>query len=352
MNNSEWRCQFKYMVISFLFTILFFNQVNSQNLPVKIGLLVEKDTASDPSSREWVRVASLAVKDVNRKGGINGQPVSLVFRSCDGRWGAGSKQAVELIYDENVSALIAAVNGQNAHLAEQVATKAQVVLLSTQAHDPTLSQINIPWFFRVNPTDIQISDALSEQQFAKEGKRDIAIIAGESYDNRSGKDNLVKALSKMNVSLPEIYSMDRYVQLKPQAKTIVFFGDGKDLKRLVKNTQGKVIFYCSSSFTELQNHNSNQIFIPVFEDWYDDKINGFKKHFFHENNYYPHFQSAYVYDGVQLVLSLFGVGSRNHEELKNDLRKVRYKGITGEITFDNAGNRQGKVKFISHSQFH
>ena len=80
----------------------------------------------------------MAVRIANRKGGLNGRHFELVARSMEGPWGTGSKQAVNLIFEEEVWALIGSHDGRNAHLVEQAATKSTVVFVSAWSGDPTL----------------------------------------------------------------------------------------------------------------------------------------------------------------------------------------------------------------------
>ena len=125
---------------------------------IKIGLLIQD--SSYTSARNG---AELAIRIANRKGGMNGRHFQLVVRSMEGPWGTGSKQAVNLIFEEEVWALLGSHDGRNAHLVEQVATKSTVVFLSAWAGDPTLSQAFVPWFFNCVPNDIQQAASLIEE---------------------------------------------------------------------------------------------------------------------------------------------------------------------------------------------
>ena len=68
---------------------------------VKIGLLIQ-----DSSWTSAVHGAELAISEANKNGGLNGRMFQLVVRSMEGPWGTGSKQAVNLIFEEKVWALI------------------------------------------------------------------------------------------------------------------------------------------------------------------------------------------------------------------------------------------------------
>ena len=122
---------------------------------IKIGLLIQ-----DSSYTSALNGAELAVRIANSKGGMNGRNFQLVTRSMEGPWGNGSKQAVNLIFEEKVWALMGSHDGRNAHLVEQAATKSTVVFVSAWSGDPTLSQAFVPWFFNCVPNDNQQAASL------------------------------------------------------------------------------------------------------------------------------------------------------------------------------------------------
>jgi ABC-type branched-subunit amino acid transport system substrate-binding protein len=107
---------------------------------IKIGLLIHENT-----SMAAKRGAELAIRKANENGGFNGKSFLLVVKSMEGPWGTGSKQAVSLIFEDQVCALMGSPDGRNGHLVEQVATKTRIIFISTWASDPTLAQAFVPW---------------------------------------------------------------------------------------------------------------------------------------------------------------------------------------------------------------
>ena len=72
-----------------------------------------------------------------------------------------------MIYEDHVSLIVTALDGRNAHLAEQVTAKSHVVMLSTQSSDPTLSRAYVPWYFRMVPDDLQQSEIFVKEIYVK-----------------------------------------------------------------------------------------------------------------------------------------------------------------------------------------
>src|SRR5512139_444498 len=71
--------------------------VNTKN-PIKIGLLIQNKNSVAAKNG-----AELAIINAN-SGSDKGIKFELVVRSMEGPWGTGSKQAVDLVFDEEVVA--------------------------------------------------------------------------------------------------------------------------------------------------------------------------------------------------------------------------------------------------------
>ncbi len=68
-----------------------------------------------------------------------------------------------MVFEDEVVAIMGSLDGRNAHLAEQVATKTRIAFLSSWATDMTLSQAFVPWYFRCIPNDQQQASSLIEE---------------------------------------------------------------------------------------------------------------------------------------------------------------------------------------------
>ena len=80
-------------------------------------------------------------------------------------WGKASNELVNLIYQGHALGIISA--GRNpSHLAEQLAVKAFVPLIALSS-DRSLTNVNIPWIFRL-PAETPISDVLRSMLEAAE----------------------------------------------------------------------------------------------------------------------------------------------------------------------------------------
>ena len=77
----------------------------------------------------------------------HGTRYTITAVNSDQPWGQASSQLVKLLYDDRALAMIA-TDRNSSHLAEQLAVKAFVPLITLSA-DRTLTSVNIPWIFRL-----------------------------------------------------------------------------------------------------------------------------------------------------------------------------------------------------------
>ncbi len=172
------------------------NATDSAN-PVKIGLLI-----SDAKSTAAQHGAEMAIRKANEKGGYYGRPFKLVVRSMEGPWGTGSKQAVDLIFAEEVTAIMGSHDGRNAHLVEQVCTKARIVFMSVWASDPTLSQAFVPWYFSCVPNDLQQAEILIDEIFFKKNLKHIGLVGEYGYDTELAMKSFIKKIKVKGLNEP------------------------------------------------------------------------------------------------------------------------------------------------------
>jgi len=174
--------------------------IKAQDAAVKIGLLIPEQEAIAAKHG-----AELAIREANEKGGYEGCSFHLVVRSAEGPWGAGSKESVGLVFDDEVVAIMGSLDGRNAHLAEQVATKTKIVFLSAWATDMSLSQAFVPWYFRCVPNDDQQAVTLIQDIYKNRKISRVTVIGTEDYDSRNAVRSFIKAAALLKLAIPRHY---------------------------------------------------------------------------------------------------------------------------------------------------
>ena len=326
---------------------------------VKIGLLI-----SNKKNNEATYAVEMAINQANKKGGINGIPFQLITRSMEGPWGTGSKQAVDLVFNENVWAIIGSHDGRNAHLVEQVIAKTHVVFLSAWATDPTLSQAYVPWYFSCVPNAIEQSKTLINAIYNKSKINNIAIISDKHYDAKIEVENLLKEIKLAGKSEPILIyynspTMDfKMIANKIQQNKIqgiVLFGKSSNSINLINQLQQqKITTPIFATFALLKDNDINDEKFKYFnkvsvvspENQLNSKLLNFKNKYFKKFGKMPGTEALYAYDATNIIIDAIKHSWPNREKIQKNVSTIHFEGVTGSIRFDERGNHVGAINLI------
>ena len=330
-----------------------FTLIQQPEKNVKIGLLVP-----DNKSIAAIQGAELAIKEANRKGGINGSPVKLVVRSMEGPWGTGAKQAVNLIFEEKVWALFGSHDGRNAHLVEQAATKATVVFLSAWSGDPTLSQAFVPWFYNCVPNDFQQAETLVEEIYYKRKLTRVVTVSDDEYDSNLALVNFIRKTELEGINEPIKFIYENYYQNitgllndidKHDADCIILFCKPSSsfkifhqirLRGITRPVYGSLNLMNENELSEQELQEYNNALIIPSPVWSVPKSISFREKYKEMFGITPGMVAAYAFDGMNVLIEAIKIaGSREREKIQKALSGINYEGVTGSIQFDNKGNR-------------
>jgi len=316
------------------------SQAQNQPTTINIGLLLP-----DSSNTQLISFAELAVVQANRSGGYQNQEFKLVVRSAEGLWGTGSKESVALVYEDEVRAMVGALDGRNAHLAEQVAAKSHLSYIEANASDPTLSQAFVPWFMRVVPNDDQQAEAMAEL-IGKNGGGKSGILSTETYDARYAIHSLTKALARKTGNAPVIIDVDALgkqeqkiiekIQSSQLDHLIVPFDAPflRDLLVSLGTLMPSLKTYGTLHFT--MGAECRKIPWKLYEGMYVISADPVRI----GNEYlFVNAREGFAYDGVDLVIQAIKQVGTDREKIKDYLLGINYDGKTGAISFDELGNR-------------
>ena len=328
-----------------------------QGETIKIGLLIP-----DKEALAAKHGAELAIRKANRRGGYSGLPFQLVVRSTEGPWGTGSKESVSLVFDDKVVAIMGSLDGRNAHLAEQVATKTRLIFLSSWATDMTLSKAFVPWYFRCLPNDKQQAISLIQEIYIKRKIKNVAIIGTDNNDSRNAVNTFIKTAKLMNVTPPEQFlykvSSQNFQEIfteieKNGIEAILLFGKpafASEIIPLFQQYNTKQPVFGSLSILDDQKASSpdwsilEDIIMISSGQWFTEKGIAFQKEFQKVYGYQPGPVAAYAFDGINVIIEVIKNAGPDRDKIIDAFSKIDYKdGITGVIQFDKNGNRIGKV---------
>lgn len=296
---------------------------------ISIGLLIHDQDLPDIAA-----AAELAIEEANMEGGYKGSIFKLQVRTAEGSWGAGSKESVNLVYEDRVRAIIGSLDGRNGHLAEQVATKSHLAYIETYATEPTLSQAFVPWFMRVVPNDNQQSELIIGK-IQEEGGTGVVILSNGSYDCRYAVKSLTRIMAQKAGISPVLIPLD---------------SAGTDLKVLAANIISKqadhlIIPFSAPFHGELvrmlrDRHPDLKIYGTLhFSFGVEHRKETWKPY---EGMYLlgPQSHAAFLYDAVNLVIhAIRQVGTEREAITEYISSSTHSNGATGKISFDKLGNR-------------
>lgn len=353
------------LLLSHLFSLLFLPttfifgadlsySIFNENDTIKIGLLI-----SDNRSNAALNGAEMIISETNRSGGINGQPVLLKVRSMAGPWGTGSKQAVDLIFKEDVWAILGSHDGRNAHLAEQATAKTRVIFMSAWAGDPTLSQAFVPWYFSCVPNSNQQAELIKQEVYEKRKFKNITIVSDSSYDSETGMKSLVNKITAVKkpktIYLRNENPDNSLTKLAENLKSnnsdcIIVFASYLSSKKLISSLKKEKInipVVCSLTSIDEREltgndlENSEGVMFISSGYLFNSKGATFRKDFQKSFGYLPGPAAAYAYDGMSILIEAIRKAAPDREKIQKQVMSAQHNGVTGTISFDERGNRKG-----------
>ncbi len=310
---------------------------------------------------EWEKQGTdLAVEEINKKGGINGQPVEIV-REDDQADPVQSVQAFnKLILVDKIQAVIGSLASEAVLADAPFANKNKVVLLTaiagaTGPHAPG------GYVFRIFPSATEEGESLVAEA-ARRGNKTAAII----YINNAYGLELAKTVRResptagIEILATEGYRKDetdfggqlgRIKEKNPH--TVFLLGYPKDMGLILKQAREldlRTDFFAPDTFSDPSIKSiagpaaEGIVYVMPSEIFTSEFTSSFKKKYGRQPNYID----AMGYDAVNLLARAISRGGYRGEAIRDELLKIKdYAGVSGNITFDAGGaaiNRPLTVK--------
>jgi len=240
-----------------------------------IGMILPLKGSQQPEGKALLVAAQLAIEEERAAGPLPGGPeLQLAVRDESGPWGQASAEILRLFEDDHAIAVITSANGTSAHLAEQIANKISIPIL-TLASDPTTTQANVPWLFRLGSSDSDQARAFCRRIYADLGLKNVLLVAETDHDGRIGSEEFERATKEFHVQPPLRFEWtDSVASSEPLQETlrtnkpeaIVVWTDAPAADKLlgiVRATQPTAsIFLCSKA---AQLDNEGRVSPPTYQ---------------------------------------------------------------------------------------
>ncbi len=309
---------------------------------------------ADPNHPEWGdawRGALLAVEEANA-GGKGPLPFRLVGAWSENPWGSGVADLARLAFGQGVWAVLGGVDGGTTHLAEQIAVKARLPVVSPGGTDPSVNYTNVPWMFTLLATDERIAALLAEA-LGDEGAW--AAVTTTDRDAAAAWRALRLARAKrracaplLHVALP-VSSGDTTAiaeLAEAGAPTVLVLAGATDSARIVVALRrhgftGRILGGAACGrrpFRERAGDDVRGVSFPLLFGAERPEARAFVSRYRARWGEAPDFLAAHAYDGTRLLVDALRRAGANRALVRDALVALApWSGVTGRVAWDPTG---------------
>ncbi len=304
--------------------------------------------------------ARLAVEEANAaKIQIDGKEVKFAFVGEDDQADpkVGTTVAQKLV-DAKVAGVVGHLNSGTSIPASDIYNKAGIPVISGSATNPKLTEQGFKTQFRVVGRDDQQGPAIASYLASSNKPKVVAVIDDATAYGEGIANEVEKTLKAASIEvLPREKGTDKttdwksvLTKLKGRNPDAVFYGGmdatGGPLVKQARELGMKVVFAfgdgaCTDEMNKLAGEAAegllcSQAGIPVAAA--DRKfLDAYKKRF----NQDPILYAPFTYDATNLLIeAMKKANSADPAKYLPELAKISFKGATGEISFDQKGDRK------------
>lgn len=326
--------------------------------PVKIGFIGEFSGDAAIYGESGKNGVELALKEINDKGGIGGQPVEIIYEDgkCNGKDAANAAQ--KLVNVDKVKFIVGPLCSGEVLSAAPIIEAGKVVFM-VNGSSPDITNAG-EYIFRTWPSDTESSKMLAEQIISKFKK--VAIITEqteypvalakffkEEYESLDGQvvaeevfttgvTDFRSSLTKIKASNPEA------IFINPQT--------GANASRIAKQARDLGIkapfyaaFFTGEDYVKAGSQSEGTIIVDVpVLDPTNAKAKAFMENYtqtYGKESPYP-FHSGALYDQLYILAKAIEASGYDADKVKDYLYDMPgTDGVIGKVSFDDKGDVEG-----------
>ncbi|RDV83394.1 ABC transporter substrate-binding protein [Ammonifex thiophilus] len=331
---------------------------------VKLGCILSMSGQLGPMGRKMADAVRLAVDEINAQGGINGKKIKLYLEDDATDSVTALNAAKKLVEVNGVKLLIGGMSSSAAKTMGPFLAERKVIMISPSATAPELT--GQPWrkyLFRTCPSDIY-QGKLMAQIALDQGAKKVVILA---MDNTYGI-GLGEEIKKALEGKAQVLAFIKYDPKKKDYRselTQIKALNPDAVAHVGYNEDGRIIYQQALSLGLDKMkwigcdgvYGSGMFENPAAAEFMAKTMTGTRPAS-PENQAYEKFRQAYkakfnsepevfcdtVYDAVNLLAKAYAqAGSDDADKIREALLKIgqNYPGVSGNITFDQGGDRVG-----------
>jgi branched-chain amino acid transport system substrate-binding protein len=339
---------------------------------VNIGFLGPLENNPEaPYGRAMLQGAQLALMEANARGGFGasgmarGKPYALKIHDDVAQWGASSTEAVKMLFDEHVVAVLGSIDGASTHILLRTSLKLEFPIMDTGTTDPTVTETRIPWLMHDFPDDRQQGYALADYIFKQQKLKRIGIIRTQSRYARVGVAKFFDEAKRLgHTPVLEVKfergDQDFATQLKMLQNAhidgVVIWSEPAEgaaiLKQMREMGMKQPVFGASRLNDEVLLEKAGTATdglvttCGIDPSRQDAKWQEFASRFRAAYHAEPDAYATYAYDGMTILIGAIESAGLNRGKIMDTLREYQqknYEGAAGRAQFDYTLNNIAPV---------
>ena len=326
-----------------------------------IGMIVPLHGSRESEGKALLAAAQLAIEEEQAAGTLpDGRRLALAVRDDSGPWGQASTEILRLIEEDHALAIITSASGNIAHQAEQIANKISFPIL-TLSSDPTTTQVNIPWIFRLGPSDADQALAFTRDIYTRQDFRRVLLLVEKDRDGRIGSNEFEKAARTLAAPIPEQIEIDPaslqleilIAQIKSKNPQAVVFWTSSQLEAqlfsLARQAAPSAAIYLCRKASQLgpegrvdARDGEDAWIVKTRPGSSDTTRRTFEQRYLSRTGVVPGLAAAQAYDAVHILAAALRSVGTNRVLLRDRMASgTAFNGVAGIFSFDAAGNLSG-----------
>jgi branched-chain amino acid transport system substrate-binding protein len=334
---------------------------------VNIGFLGPlQNNPESPYGIAMLHGAQLALSQANAKGGFHpadsstAKPYELKIHSDSAQWGASSTEAVRMIFDEHVVAVLGSVDGASTHIMLRESLKLEFPIMDTATTDPTVTETRIPWLIHDFPDDRQQGYTLAQAVFKERTLKKIGVIRTQSRYARVGVAKFFDEAKRLgHVPALEVkfergdhdFSTQLRMLQNAHVDGVVIWAEVPEAAKILKQMRAmgmkQPVFgpsrLCYPQIIEEAGAAAEGLILTAALDptRTESRWLQFQSEYRAKFQEEPDAYAAYAYDGMNLLLAAIEKAGLNRGKIMDALRDRQgqsYEGVAGREQFDHTLN--------------
>ncbi len=319
------------------------------------------DDPHHPEGGDLWPAACMAVEEANASGGYQGRKFQLRPVWSDSPWGEGARRLAEQVYRDGVVAVVGGIDGASTHVAEQIAAKARLPVISPVATDKSINLAGVPWIFSCLPGDHLIAPALADSLANQKEPRRTVLLSSTEHDAHLFSVEVQAALRDRKIGLAQHYEFDpknpdisRLCRqaIDAGATEVIVSADAKtsaEIVRAFRQTEFAGVIYLGPAgarrqFVELAGLAAEGVLVPMPSVSCPEKHAEFNARFQARCGHRPDYAAAQTYDALAMLVTAIRDAGPNRALIADSLRDLSpYEGVAGPIRWDPVGANTRKV---------